>query len=206
MRAVSFDVDGTLYSLPAMRWHVALSLAREIALGRGGRAQAEIAALRRRSGSVENARSLHAVLDSELRAVCLDEGLIDIERRWVGAAIGRPGPGPHVRGLLDELAVRHIPSVVISDHPAGHKLECLGLQSRFAAVYEGARIGCMKPNPALFETAASEIGVRTSCLLHIGDRMDTDGAGARAAGCQVRILGRDFRSFRDLRRELEATL
>jgi hypothetical protein len=46
--------------------------------------------------------------------------------------------------------------------------------------------------------ALAEFFLKQNCreaLLEIDDRVDRDDAGARAAGCQCLILGRDFGSF-----------
>jgi HAD superfamily hydrolase (TIGR01549 family) len=198
VRLVSWDVDGTLYPVGPLRMRLALRLFRETLLGRGAVARVEVAALKRRTQMVERARAGGGVLDAELKAACLDDRMLRIEDRWLGAAIRRIGPEKGAVALLDHLASLDIPSVVISDYTAGYKLDALGLREKFAGIYEGVRIGEVKPSPALFRKAAADFGIPTASLLHIGDRPDTDGAAAQAAGCQVRLFGRDFDSLPEL--------
>jgi putative hydrolase of the HAD superfamily len=50
-----------------------------------------------------------------------------------------------------------------------------------------------KPDPALFQRALDRLGVAADEALHVGDRLDTDVAGARAAGIQAVLLDRSGR-------------
>jgi FMN phosphatase YigB (HAD superfamily) len=203
LRAVSWDVDGTLYRLDAMRRRLGLMALRAMASGRVRNTRRELRDLRERTALVERARAAGGVLDVSLAARCLDDDTLEVERRWLGGAIGRTGPRADVLMVLDLLATRRLPLVAISDYVVDYKLEALGLSDRFTAIVEGVRLGCVKPNPALFERAASVLGLPAGAILHVGDREDTDGAGARAAGFQARVLGRRYR-LRDLASELQA--
>jgi FMN phosphatase YigB (HAD superfamily) len=195
---VSLDVDGTLYSLHRARVHLAWRMMREVVHGRGGAASGEVRALKRRARLIEECRAAGGALDAQAQAWCLDHNLLAIERRWLAGAIARTGLRPGLLALLDRLAARGIPAVVISDHIAGYKLAALGIRDRFTSLYEGVRLGWVKPSPMPFERAAADAGVPTSTLLHIGDRDDTDGVAARSAGCRVCIIGRDIRSVREV--------
>jgi HAD superfamily hydrolase (TIGR01450 family) len=46
-----------------------------------------------------------------------------------------------------------------------------------------------KPEPLLFTTAAQQLGLPPDRLVMIGDQLETDIAGARAAGCACALLG-----------------
>ena len=50
--------------------------------------------------------------------------------------------------------------------------------------------GFSKPDPRIFLEALGRLGVAPADALHVGDRDGTDGAGARAAGIDVRIVDR----------------
>jgi putative hydrolase of the HAD superfamily len=50
--------------------------------------------------------------------------------------------------------------------------------------------GASKPDPAIFRAALRALGVDAARALHVGDTEETDGAGARAAGIDVRIVDR----------------
>lgn len=171
VRAVSWDLDGTLYDLRALRWRAlwpwawrdaraisAWKRACDEARGRGGQ--------------------MHGLDPGPARAA---------EARWLVPALRAIGPRAGVVAALDALA--DLPHVVVSDHPAEDKLVALGLRARFAHVIVGEALGWLKPSPRPFVAAAEGLGIPTDALLHVGDRDDTDGAGARAAGCQVVVLG-----------------
>jgi putative hydrolase of the HAD superfamily len=57
-------------------------------------------------------------------------------------------------------------------------------------VVDSATSGTAKPDPAIFHRALGLLGVAPGRALHVGDLHTTDGAGARAAGVDVRILDR----------------
>ena len=205
IKVVSWDVDGTLYSVGRMTWQVICLFMREVACGRGLKAYRELAALRRYRARIDAARSAGGALGGALQETCR-QAILNVKRRWYGRAIQQTGPRAGVTELLAFFAERNIPQVALSDYQAGYKLESLGLEDRFASIYAGECLGFVKPSPVGFERIATDFGVPVASLLHIGDRADTDGAGSRSAGCQCLILGRDFRSFDALLREFQSLL
>ncbi len=92
--------------------------------------------------------------------------------------------------------------VILSDFEADYKLKLLGLERFFDAVYVGERMGVFKPSRVAYAKILEDFDLTPECLLHIGDRPDTDGAGAAAVGCPSLVLGKDFRSFWELDRIL----
>ena len=102
-------------------------------------------------------------------------------------------------GLLEAIAAEGKRQVVVTDYEAEGKLDALELPITFERVFEGEVLGAIKPSPQLFQVILKELDVAPSALLHIGDRDESDGAAARGAGCQVLILGKDFKSYADLR-------
>jgi len=63
-----------------------------------------------------------------------------------------------------------------------YELTKRGLAERLAFVMVSAEYAVRKPNALLFETAAARLGVKPKDIWFVGDRLDTDVAGARAAG------------------------
>lgn len=69
-----------------------------------------------------------------------------------------------------------------------HRLRAAGLTGYFDAVICSADVGVGKPHPAIYQAALDALGLLPSQALFVGDRLDTDIAGARAAGiAAVRI-------------------
>jgi len=199
IRVVSWDVDGTLYSTRRMKWHL-LMLASASTI-RGLRLSPvrelnELQDFRKRMESARSASGNLTFLNHDLAR------RLQIEERWLAPSIARAGPRPGVRDLLRYFRTRVRTQVILSDYEAEYKLKCLGLEGHFEAIYIGEHLGFIKPSPAPFIKILEDLGVSAECLLHIGNRAETDGEGAKAAGCPSLVLGRDFRSFKQLLRTL----
>ena len=65
------------------------------------------------------------------------------------------------------------------------ELDRLGLLDAFAAWAFSDEVGVYKPDPRIFEHALAGLGVGARVAWHVGDRRDTDVAGARAAGMRA---------------------
>jgi HAD superfamily hydrolase (TIGR01549 family) len=189
-----------------MKWHLLRMFLSETARGRGLAAGIELAALRDYRSRINAARSAGGALDESLLKQSGREALLKAERRWYGPAIQRTGPRAGGARVVSLLAANGFPQVVLSDYEAAYKLDALGMADRFASIYVGERLGFVKPSPVVFRRAAADFKIPTINLLHIGDRADRDEAGARAAGCQCLILGRDFRNFDTLLEQLRSVI
>jgi FMN phosphatase YigB (HAD superfamily) len=198
VKLVSWDLDGTLYSISRMKFHLLSLLLREVAGGRVLAARRELAVLKRRRAKVDAARLAGGAVDEAFSEDIDSEVFLNAEKRWYGRAIRQAGLRAGVADVLTFFTARNVPQVVYSDYNAAHKLESLGLEDRFASIYVGERIGFVKPNPNVFKRMAADFNIPVTALLHIGDRVDRDDAAAQAAGCRCLILGRDFQSFHEL--------
>jgi putative hydrolase of the HAD superfamily len=99
---------------------------------------------------------------------------------------------PETREVLGELRGRGLRLGIISnwDSRLPKLLASLELDGHFEVVVFSASAGYEKPHPAIFETALAAAGVEASRALHIGDRLDEDYAGAKAAGLRALLLSR----------------
>lgn len=193
-KLVSWDVDGTLYSLRRFKRQVALLWLEEVLRRRHLLAHREIAILRRHHRRIERARWTGGVLAD--RPTPAEQALLDrLAPYWYGRAIARSGPLAGVRMVLGHLRLSAVPQVVLSDYRADYKLAALDVGWAFAATYIGEDLGRVKPNPAGFHSMAADFGVSAGEILHFGDRVATDAAAADAVGCRALILGRDFRDY-----------
>ena len=61
-------------------------------------------------------------------------------------------------------------------------LERTGLRGLVDAVVISAELGAAKPDPAIFRAALERLGATAAEAMHVGDSMEADVAGARAAG------------------------
>jgi putative hydrolase of the HAD superfamily len=86
---------------------------------------------------------------------------------------------PDVLPLLDSIAGRYVLGLVSNGN--GYPEGC-GLQGRFAFVIFAQTVGVEKPDPAIFQQACREARCSPEQLMHIGDSLVSDVAGARRAG------------------------
>ena len=187
-----------------MKWHITRMFLSESARGRAVLAGKELAALIRYHLRIDAARSAGGALTEFFLEQNGRDALLELEKRWYGPAIQKTGPLRSVTNVISFLAARNIPQVVLSDYEAAYKLDALGLSEHFASIYVGESMGFVKPSPFVLQRAAADYKISTEGLLHIGDRVDRDDAAANAAGCQCLILGRDFRSYDVLLKQLRS--
>lgn len=112
------------------------------------------------------------------------------DRRRSGEILwSEPAPGAaETLGALRHAGI----SVVVVTNSDGHGEENLrdsgicqvgrGRGAEVAAVVDSTRVGHAKPDPAIFAIALAAAGMRPGEVVHVGDMMTTDIAGARAAG------------------------
>ena len=104
---------------------------------------------------------------------------------WDASVVTTPIPG--ARAALDALHAAGVPMAVLSNSSFGARvihrdIAKHGLADHLRFVMVTADYVVRKPNPLLFETAAARLGVEPGDVWFVGDRLDTDVAGARAAG------------------------
>jgi putative hydrolase of the HAD superfamily len=94
---------------------------------------------------------------------------------------------PDVKPALAELATR-FPLAGLSNGNAD--LGRIGLDKYLKVSIHACEVGHLKPHPKMFQAAASQLELPISQILHVGDHLEHDVAGARAAGMQVVWLNR----------------
>jgi len=97
---------------------------------------------------------------------------------------------PDVADILAELGRLKIRLGVISnfDRRLYAVLGHLGILPAFENVIISSEIGASKPAPRIFLEAARRFKVNPAEILHIGDDVDLDEKGARAAGCKAFVV------------------
>lgn len=69
-------------------------------------------------------------------------------------------------------------------------LDQLGLSKFFEAIVISCDVGFPKPSPVIFEHTSKKLGVPPELILHVGDSLETDVAGAQSAGCAAVLVER----------------
>jgi putative hydrolase of the HAD superfamily len=115
-------------------------------------------------------------------------------------------PYPEVRETLRALHEHGSPLIAVSNWDCSlcRWLEDAGLLDLLDGVVSSGASGVAKPDPAIFLRALWYAGAAPSDVLHVGDSLDKDVAGARAARIRPVLLCRDGESPADV--ETIATL
>lgn len=103
---------------------------------------------------------------------------------------------PEVETVLDELNRRGTILGIVSNWDSRLFSICDGfkLTSRFKFILPSAAAGVSKPHPGIFEQALARAGVSAELALHVGDSLEDDIRGARAAGLDALLIERCGRS------------
>ena len=144
VRAVSWDVDGTLYSTRRLASRFRLAIVTASLRGEARAAWHAAATLHRFRKRMEQVRASGGRLAPD--DACIEQRLA-IERRWIAPAIAALGARRGVIAALQACGSRFEKQVVLSDFESGHKLDSLGLADHFDAIYSGERLGSLKPSP-----------------------------------------------------------
>jgi putative hydrolase of the HAD superfamily len=100
---------------------------------------------------------------------------------------------PEVPGVLVRLREHGARLAVVSnwDVSLHDVLERTGLRPLVDAVVISAELGVAKPDPAIFRAALHRLGAAADGALHVGDSVEHDVAGARAAGIDAVLVARN---------------
>ncbi len=100
-----------------------------------------------------------------------------------------------VAPTLEALASRGIKLGIISnwDERLRGLLRALELDRYFGIFAISCEIGFPKPSRVIFESAAAELGLPANAILHVGDSLEMDIAGGRAAGFRALQINRSAR-------------
>lgn len=208
VKAVVFDVDGTLYRQGPLRRAMARRLVRSHLLWplRGLRTLRIIRAYRRAQEELREAPVAGDLAEAQLRLAGgrTGAGRDEVARcveRWMERAPLDLLPGlvqPGLAELLRALKARGTRLAVLSDYPALCKLQALGLEGFFDVVLcaQQPEIGVFKPHPRGLLVALERLGVAAGEALYVGDRAEVDAAAAAAAGVRCAILS-DRRAVAD---------
>jgi putative hydrolase of the HAD superfamily len=140
---------------------------------------ASLAELRRRCAGV---------IQGQLRTALPEADVLDA---LLGAVRFRPYP--EVPGVLARLRAAGARLAVVSnwDVSLHDVLERTALRPLVDAVVISAVEGVAKPDPAIFAVALGRLGAPAAEAMHVGDSLEHDVAGARAAGVEAVLVARD---------------
>jgi putative hydrolase of the HAD superfamily len=216
IRAVAFDIDGTLYPNGPMYLASLPVVVRHLKLFRAfGRARKVI----RRVRPITDLHGQTATLVADQLGMDRAEAALRIERyiygEWESTLKGvRLYRG--ARDLVRHLRERGIRTAAVSDFPVPKKLHLLNLEGLWDVAFSSEETGYLKPNPEPFQRLIRELELPAGQILYVGNSYHYDVEGARSCGLLTAHITRrpppgppadfSFRRFSELREWLESRL
>ncbi len=204
MKAVIFDVDGTLYDQRKLRLRMLSDM---------------FAALLRHPRNLYDFKIIRDFRKVRKKNIFLSEAKIK-ERQYLWGASVSGVPVERVKTVVRkwmfEKPLRHLSACrfegtaelfnylktnkirigIFSDYPVIRKLEALRLTADEVVCALDEDVDRLKPDPKGLYVAAEKLGVSVRDCLFIGDRDDKDGECARRAGMSFMILDRKQNFYR----------
>jgi phosphoglycolate phosphatase/putative hydrolase of the HAD superfamily len=217
VKAVIFDVDGTLYDQRKLRRYMLVKLLRyyimkpqclwELKVLRDFRREREKNAFDTEN-DIENEQYNWGAQASGVSP----EKVRNVVEKWIFSIPLKYIPYCRYPGVLeffDNLHKHGIATAIFSDYPAKEKVAALGLSPNCIVCSTDRNVDRLKPDPRGLFVIAETLGISVKQCLFIGDRDDHDGECARKAGMLYVILGRRssetdhrFQSYHELNENL----
>jgi HAD superfamily hydrolase (TIGR01509 family) len=202
LRALLFDVDGTLYDQRPVRRAMLGRLIRHC-LSSPSEGLSAMRVLREFRRAQETLRHEGTTGDLELAQIrvaadaanCPEDRVRMHVGRWMEREPLDLVAAARFDGLTEVLATarrRGLRLGVCSDYPAAAKLQALGVAHLFDTVVcaQDADVQRFKPDPRSLLVALGRLGVSPAEAIYVGDRPDVDGVAARRAGMDCVIVSR----------------
>jgi HAD superfamily hydrolase (TIGR01549 family) len=202
LKAIVFDIDGTLYRQGPLRRAMLARLLTAYAVRplAGWRTMTALRAYRHAQEQLRGA-ACGDVMAAQIGLACERTGLAhaivaEHVERWMEReplAIVRRHRQPGLVEFLDACRARGVRLATLSDYPGDDKLRALGVADYFELTLcaQEPAVGVFKPDPKGLRVALERLGATPLETLYVGDRTDVDAAAAAAAGVPCAILARE---------------
>jgi len=195
LKAIAFDIDGTLYPDLGLRRRLIpftlrhspflLAFSRASAILHAEAAQERPGPADLASFRLHQAELVAASLGvSRERAFALAERIVyeELEAFFVKVELY-----PGVQACLETLAAAGFSLGALSDFPAQAKLGHLGLSGLIPLAMTSEASGRLKPSPKPFLDLAAALGQPPESILYVGNSVRYDVRGAKAAGMRTAL-------------------
>jgi phosphoglycolate phosphatase/putative hydrolase of the HAD superfamily len=217
LKAIIFDLDGTLYRQRPLQFATSLRFFRQYWY-RPKSARRTARAIRAYLSAPDTLRNevledheqdlpaLHLKRASQLSGLPEDY-VRECARRWImEEPLGILPRYLHdsLNEVLNEFRSVSLKLAVFSDYPAAEKLSALGVRHFFDLISSAhdREVGRFKPDPRGLLLSMEKLGVSAAETLYVGDRQAIDGVAAERAGVAFAVAGdghpRPSSSFREL--------
>ena len=203
IKAVGFDLDGTLYPGKLMYLFSAdLALRHPALLSAYGKARRALHAEARLDMAAAAAAAPDPSRPFRARQAALIAASLGIGEAEAARAVDQViyaamaerfrfiKPFRGVLPCLEALRRSGLRLGLLSDLPPPRKTELLGLEGRFDALLCSEDSGALKPSRKPFLALAEALGVEPGSILYVGNKREFDIEGARAAGMMSALMGR----------------
>jgi HAD superfamily hydrolase (TIGR01509 family) len=185
---VRFDPRAGNEALLSRAVHKPAHVGIEQVLARANRVSLEVAD-RRDEFHLETPWPTLTRLIHEFLGIRFAEPMAELEMAFWKASV-TTAPMPGAREALEQFHQSGVSMAVVSNCSFGqdvlrYELGKHGLTERLEFIAVSAEYLVRKPNVLLFETAAAKLGLACGDIWFVGDRLDTDVAGAQAAGMKA---------------------
>ncbi|RNI25591.1 HAD family hydrolase [Rufibacter latericius] len=195
IKAVIFDVDGTLYNQSRLRKKMLFSLMRHYALKPWQ--LKDMLILHHFRAEREKKSGATGDLENAQYAWCASKGNFPIDRIkkvvqfWMFQFPNKYLPGcvyPGVKAFFEALQKKGIKIGIYSDYEAVEKLKAMNLNADVVVSSTSKLVDQLKPNPKGLLYIMAQLGVSPDECLFIGDRQELDGECAIRAGMPYLIV------------------
>ena len=209
IKAVLFDVDGTLYPQSYFIWTSIRFMLRHPLLS------AVFRQLRhdvRAIGGVEDLHLAQTSLCAGYLRIPAEKAQYLLETHIYGTfmdMLAKAKPYPEAEPLLASLKEAGLKMGVITDYPVGAKVSALGFDKYWDVTISADTIGHLKPEPDAFLLAAELLKISPEQIIYVGNEYKYDIIGAKRAGMKTAHLAQKpvkdsvaditFSNFEDLR-------
>jgi putative hydrolase of the HAD superfamily len=185
---VRFDDRAGNEALLARAVHNPAHISIEQVLARANRVSMEVAG-RRDEFHLETPWPTLTRLIHDFLGIRFAEPMTELEMLFWRASVTTV-PMPGAREALEHfhrsgLRMGVVSNCSFSQDVLRYELAKHGLADRLEFIVVSAEYSVRKPNVLLFETAAAKLGLACNEIWFVGDRLDTDVAGAKAAGMKA---------------------
>ena len=220
VKAVIFDVDGTLYDQQKLRTVMLFEILKYYTLNPWYLKELKILRDFRRErekrtfdviDDLENAQYSWGAYASGVSP----EMVRSVVKKWIFSTPLRHISNCRYQGILeffDNLHKRGITTAIFSDYPANEKVAALGLSPNCIVCSTDRNVDRLKPDPKGLVVITEKLGVSVEDCIFIGDRDERDGECARRAGMPYMILNKkidgdnQFKTFYELNKHLDSSL
>ncbi len=182
IKAVAFDIDGTLYPNASMYLRSApffLTHLRQFSCF--SRVRKEIRTMR----PVRNFKEIQAQLFAKYMGIPEEKAKRIIEnsfyKRWE-STFRYVKPFPNIKEILSDFKAAGLKLGVMSDFPVDRKLRLLGLDDYWDCMFSSEDTGYLKPEPEPFLALAECLKIPPANILYVGNNYEYDIIGAKNAG------------------------